>query len=224
MGRNASDNEAMDHRNGSAQPVRTQSSPARGLGAGFSLIELLVVVAIIVILTTVYLNSGSRAFQARKRLECERNLRSIYVALKTYSLDGKGFPDLPSAKTSEAVLSLLIPKYTTGTEFFICPGTKDAALPEAEPFANRRISYAYYQGQKSDSEASAPLLTDRQVNTRPKVVGDPLFSEDGRAPGNNHNKFGGNILFCDGNVQASEMRSAFALTNAPNVTQLNPKP
>ncbi|MDB6021531.1 MAG: hypothetical protein JWQ04_1388, partial [Pedosphaera sp.] len=126
--------------------------------------------------------------------------------------------------TSEPVLSMLVPRSTTGTEYFICPGGNDSALPEAQPFAERRISYAYYMGHTLKDGADQPLLSDRQVNTGPKLPGQPLFSADGKKPGANHNKYGGNIMFCDGNVQKSPALAAFSLTNAPNVVLLNPKP
>jgi prepilin-type processing-associated H-X9-DG protein len=51
-----------------------------------------------------------------------------------------------------------------------------------------------------------------------------VFSPDGKKPGNNHNKFGGNFLFCDGNVQTTPARLAFPLPQATNVILLNPKP
>jgi len=195
---------------------------ARG---GFSLIELLIVVAIIFILFTLFLSSGSKSFQTKQLANCGRNLQNIYVALKTYSLDDKDlFPALTNAQTSEPVLSQLIPRYTTGTEFFTCPGSKDSALPEAQPFADRKISYAYYMGHSVKGGADQPLLSDRQVNTSDKLQGQPLFSADGKKPGNNHNKFGGNVMFCDGNVQTSPALAAFNLTNAPNIVLLNPKP
>jgi prepilin-type processing-associated H-X9-DG protein len=191
----------------------------------FSLVELLIVTAIIIVLFTLYWSGGSRAFQTKQLAKCERNLQNIYVALKTYSLDNHDhLPALAGAQTSEPVLSQLIPRDTTGTEFFICPGGKDSALPDAQPFADRKISYAYYMGRTLTDGADQALLSDRQVNTDAKLPGQPLFSADGKKPGNNHNKYGGNLMFCDGSVQTSPASSAFTLTNPPNVVLLNPKP
>jgi prepilin-type N-terminal cleavage/methylation domain-containing protein/prepilin-type processing-associated H-X9-DG protein len=191
----------------------------------FSLVELLVVMAIIVILFTLYWSGGSKSFQTRQMSKCELNLQNIYVALKTYSLDNHDLlPALTNAQTSEPVLSQLIPRDTTSTEFFICPGGSDSPLPEAQPFADRKISYAYYMGHTLNDGGDQALLSDRQVDTNPKVPGQSLFSADGKKPGNNHNKYGGNIMFCDGNVQKSPASSAFNLTNAPGVVLLNPKP
>jgi prepilin-type processing-associated H-X9-DG protein len=191
----------------------------------FSLLELLIVMALIITLFTLYWSGGSKSMQLRQIASCNKNLQHIYGALNTYALDNSDkLPELTNAATSEPVLSLLVPRCTTGTEYFICPGTHDSSLPEAQPFADRRISYAFYMGHTLKDGADQPLVSDRQINTGPKSSGQPLFSADGKPPGANHNKFGGNVMFCDGNVQSSGVNSAFTLTNAPGVTLLNPKP
>src|SRR5882672_11683165 len=137
-------------------PVIAPRRPRRGPGfhhprtTGFSLLELLIVVALIFVLFTLYFSRGSKSYQLKQMTACERNLQNIFVALKTYAQDNQDrFPALTGAKTSEAALSQLVPKYTTGTEFFICPGSKDAQLADAKPFADDRISYAYYMGHKA---------------------------------------------------------------------------
>lgn len=202
-----------------------RSGPAISVAYAFSLLELLLTVAIIVVLFTLYFSSGSQEYQARKLRECENNLQNIYAALRTYATDNNGaLPGLAQAKTSEAPLSLLVPKYTTGAEYFICPGSKDKPLPDAQPFANRKISYAYYMGRKLTDGDRVPLMSDEQVNTLPKTAGQLVFSPNGKPPGNNHNKYGGNVLFCDGDVQFSPPNAAFNLPTGPDVVLLNPKP
>ena len=182
-------------------------------------------VVIIFILFTLYLSSGSKSAQEKRLATCQGNLQSIYAALSTYSQDNNGaLPAIPGAQTSEAPLSRLVPKYTTGTEFFICPGGKDRPLPDAQPFADKKISYAYYMGRTLPDGPGAALVSDAQVDTAPKTPGQAVFSLDGKKPGNNHNKFGGNFLFCDGNVQYTPAQLAFALSPATNVVLLNPKP
>jgi prepilin-type processing-associated H-X9-DG protein len=205
------------------QSQRGNACVRPALSGGFSLLELLIVVAIIFVLTTLMWSSGSKSYQTTQKAACAKNLQNIYVALKTYSISAS-FPFLTNAQTSEPVLSQLIPRCTTGTEFFICPGSKDSPLPDAQPFADRKISYAYYMGHTVRDGADQALLSDRQVNTNSKLQGQPLFSADGKKPGNNHNKFGGNVLFCDGNVRTSPALAAFDLTNASNIVLLNPKP
>jgi prepilin-type N-terminal cleavage/methylation domain-containing protein/prepilin-type processing-associated H-X9-DG protein len=196
-----------------------------GAVRGFSLIELLIVMVLIIVMFTMYFGGGSRGFQTRQIAACAKGLDTMYIALKTYSLDNGGtFPALPGAQTSEPVLSLLIPKATTSTGCFICPGSKDKPVPDAESFATRKISFAYYMGESTAGGPGDPVVSDRQVNTNSKTAGQPLFSPDGKAPGNNHDKYGGNVLFCDGSVRSSPPAAAFDLTNAATVVLLNPNP
>jgi prepilin-type processing-associated H-X9-DG protein len=200
-------------------------APVVAPNAAFSLLELLIVAALIIIMSTLYYGGGSRSYQTRQIANCEKNFEFIFVALKTYSVDNDGkFPLLAGAQTSEPVLSQLVPRSTTRTEFFICPGSRDKDLPPAQPFARRTISYAYYMGHTAAEGADQPLASDSQVDTNAKFTGQLVFSPDGKRPGNNHNKYGGNIMFCDGSVRSTPARAAFDLTNAPNIVLLNPNP
>jgi hypothetical protein len=145
--------------------------------------------------------------------------------MKIYGMEHDGkFPAIEGAASSEAPLSLLVPKYTSKTDIFICPGSGDKELPETEPFEGRKISYAYYMGRKLEDGGDAPLMTDEQVDTGAKAKGDRVFSLDGKPPGNNHRKFGGIVLFCDGRAVAIEAAADRDLPCPENVKLLNPKP
>ena len=198
------------------QPPRVQ--------AGFSLIELLIVLALMLILTTMMWGFGSESRQHAAQRACRQNLQKIYVSLQIYANDFSGrLPATNNAATSEAPLSLLVPHYTVDTSIFICPGGKDSALPAGVPFAKRKISYAYYQGEHL-GDAQAPLMSDWQINPEPKQVGDFVFSVNGKPPGNNHHKYGGNFLFTDGHVELSPPQLSFSLVTTQGVVLLNPKP
>ena len=194
--------------------------------SGFSLLELLLVLGIMLVLGGLMYGTNSRSRQRAMQAACQKNLQTIALALQVYAGDFQSaFPVVKSAATAEEPLSLLVPRYTSATEPFICPGTKDAALPEAESFKDRRISYAYYMGWRVTNATAAAdaLVTDRQVNTLPKAVGQPLFSADGQGPGRNHSKFGGNILFSDGHAETVPAVAPINLTPPPGVTLLNPR-
>jgi prepilin-type processing-associated H-X9-DG protein len=130
---------------------------------------------------------------------------------------------MTGAKTSEEPLDLLVPRFTADTAIFICPGSKDAPLPAGESLTKHKISYAYYMGRGWGGTPSA-LVSDSQLNTQSKRVGEPVFSTTGKPPGSNHHQYGGNILFSDGHVELSPTQASFSLVLSQGVVLLNPKP
>ncbi|MCX7867080.1 prepilin-type N-terminal cleavage/methylation domain-containing protein [Limisphaera sp. VF-2] len=190
----------------------------------FSLVELLVVLVILCVLIGLSWAPAQRAAARRAREHCALQLRQMHVALELYARDhGGGYPALPSVRTAEPVLSLLVPRYTVATATFVCPASGDHPPPEAVPFAAGRISYAYYQGRRATEAARDPLVSDEQINSTAKTPGDPVFSPDGRPPGNNHGRLGGNVLFGDGSVRFTPPVAAFPLPLGPGVALLNPR-
>jgi prepilin-type processing-associated H-X9-DG protein/prepilin-type N-terminal cleavage/methylation domain-containing protein len=192
--------------------------------SGFSLIELLVTLALMIVIITMMWGFGSESRQHAAQRACRQNLEKIYVALQIYAGDFSGrLPAITNAQTSEEPLSLLVPHYTVDTSIFICPGGRDAPLPSGVSFANRKISYAYYTGQRL-GDAQQPLMSDRQINMLPRLAGDLVFSTTGKPPGNNHHKYGGNFLFCDGHAEMTPPQLSFSLATTQGIVLLNPKP
>lgn len=198
--------------------------PVRGrMACGFSLLELLVTLALMIIMFVMLYGRGSASNQQKQKQTCQKNLRTLFMALEVYANDHDGeFPVRAGAKTSEEPLSLLVPKYTSATEPFICPGSSDSKLPEGESFEKRRISYAYYMGRRL-SDSAEVLLSDAQINTESKIAGQQVFSKDGKKPGSNHHKYGGNFLFGDGHAEMSKAMARFSLVLTQGVVLLNPK-
>jgi prepilin-type N-terminal cleavage/methylation domain-containing protein len=191
---------------------------------GFSLIELLITLALMVIMISMLEGFASAKHQRTQKQLCADNLQKVYLALQIYANDFKGAqPAKTNAATSEEVLGALVPKYTADTGIFICPGGRDKTIPSGVPLEKLKISYAYYMGRRWD-ESQNVLLTDRQINTEPKRAGEMVFSSNGKAPGNNHHKYGGNFLLADGSVTASGPQLTISLTIPPGVVLLNPKP
>jgi prepilin-type N-terminal cleavage/methylation domain-containing protein len=189
----------------------------------FSLIELLIVMALILIMSAMLYSFSSPVHQRTQKELCADNLQKIFLALQIYSNDFGKFPQNTNAQTSEQVLDALVPRYTVDTSIFICPGGRDSGIPDGAPIGNSKISYAYYMGRgTNDSEEF--LMSDRQINTLSKNAGDQVFSLDGKSPGNNHHKYGGNVLFSDGSVQATPPMAAFSLAFSNGIVLLNPKP
>ena len=67
---------------------------------GFTLVELLVVMAIIGILTAMILPAIQRAIEAARRVQCLNNEKNIGLALRTFESRMKSFPPgLPTCRT-----------------------------------------------------------------------------------------------------------------------------
>lgn len=207
---------------------RMKTSRRPPVAPGFSLIELLITLALMVIMITMLWGFASAKHQRTQKQLCADNLQKIYLALQIYANDFKGaLPQNTNAVTSEEVLDVLVPKYSADTTIFICPGGRDSQIPSGEPLRQHKISYAYYMGRRLPSAPDGPqnvLLSDRQVDTEPKRAGEMVFSASGKSPGNNHHKYGGNFLMNDGSVQAGKAQLTFSLVGAPGVVLLNPKP
>ena len=199
-------------------PLAEASSPA-----GFSLIELLAVGAILPLLVTLYWGpSTSRNHEREAKKNCQTHLQKIYMAMDIYANDHVGsFPIVTGAVTSAEALEVLVPRYTADTAVFVCPGTKDPPLSAGESFRQHKISYAYYMGRRV-ADSQQVLMSDRQVDTRAKAAGELAFSDTGKPPGNNHDKLGGNLLFCDGRTEGTLPRLPFSLMLTQGVVLLNP--
>ena len=192
--------------------------------SGFSLIEMLITLALLCIMAAMLYGFGSASHQRSQKKLCADNLQKIFLAMQIYANDFHGaLPQNTNAVTSEDVLDELVPKYTADTTIFICPGGRDATFPSGEPLRRHKISYAYFMGRRLEVPQN-PLMSDRQINAEPKRAGEFVFSSTGKAPGNNHHKYGGNFLLCDGSVQDSPAQLTFSLAAAPGVVLLNPKP
>ncbi len=204
-------------------PAKESLVPACHGLAGFSMLEMLITVALILILTTMYWHSSS-GDRPRLRNACQQNLQKLYVALQIYSNDSGGkFPDVPRARSSEEALDVLVPRYDSDTSIFICPASGNPALPRGVSIAKGKVSYAYYMGRHPAGSTEA-LMSDAQVDTQAKAPGQLVFSDTGKAPGNNHQKSGGNLMFCDGHTQWTPSQASFSLSLTQGVTLLNPRP
>jgi hypothetical protein len=180
--------------------------------------------AIIIVLYTMMFGFGARQNQLRQKNKCRSNLQKMYVSLQIYANDSRGlFPVTTNAATSEAALAVLVPRYSADNSIFICPGSKDKRLTPDDSIANARISYAYYMG-RSETNSTAVLMSDRQLNTAAKVMGELAFSDTGKKPANNHHKYGGSFLFTDGSMNSSTPVLTIPLPLTTNIILLNPKP
>ena len=72
-------------------PLPTQNN--RRLRSGFTLVELLTVIAIIAILTAIILPVFSIVRENARRASCQSNMQKIATAVKQYELDNRQYPE-----------------------------------------------------------------------------------------------------------------------------------
>lgn len=101
---------------------------------GFTLVELLVSIAIMGVLATMMLPALSRAVESAKRAVCANNLRQVGMALMMYADEDDGlFPPIQEVDTPQCLAGPLpplmirgramYPEYLTDARVLICPSS-----------------------------------------------------------------------------------------------------
>jgi len=108
----------------------------RSRPAGFTLVEMLVVIGIIAILVAILYPVFSSARIKAKQARCASNLHQLVVALKQYAEDYRAYPPWPSfdsvAGRFTGGFSALYPDYITDAGLLICPDDTKAVTREKQ--------------------------------------------------------------------------------------------
>lgn len=140
------------------------TAPRSERRAGFTYVELIAVMAIILLLMTLLLPTFLRARDSARGSACRSNLQQIATALHLYAQDYNGrFP--PSADTALMALQ----PFTKNYGVLSCPTEPRASLEHyhvghAVQLPDQRLvlqsSYLYRPGFANDSPADTPLVRD----------------------------------------------------------------
>jgi prepilin-type N-terminal cleavage/methylation domain-containing protein len=125
-------------------------SPGHSSGrrAGFTLVELLVVISVLGILSSLFLPAIGRSKALASRAQCMNNLRQIGSAVRLYAMDHQGrvptfASEQPFWRTGLHPFLGLPPQPTKSDRIFICP--KDPAW-FGYPYSSHGFSSYQYNG------------------------------------------------------------------------------
>lgn len=122
---------------------------------GFTLIEVLVVVAIIALLVAILLPSLSKAREHARRTQCASNAHQITVACTFQSEDTPAKVYAATGSTGSDSLNHIFPRYMKGPRTALCPSTRNVIREDRKSY-----SQLYDRMVLDDLEASAANALD----------------------------------------------------------------
>ncbi len=156
-----------------SRPSRSSTTPGSGERAGFTLIELMTVVAIISILAAVATPGVSSAIRQAQMNAAMQNAKQLSTALRSYASDYDGvFPGTVDFVTEEEygnsneVFAALMPDYIDTERIFKVPGSAWGARvdgrmeDEGERLEPGENHWAYIAGLTTGSRSDWPLIVD----------------------------------------------------------------
>lgn len=154
---------------------------------GFSLVEILVVIGIIVILLAITVPIAMRLTAGNRLMACEGNLHRIYQALRMYRLDEGGFPPYyytpdPGTIHGRGLLTLTDLGYLKSFKPLRCPMDTGSYAAGCAPSDFRLDApYAYdaedplsYQWIDPDATPTGGIPAFKYLTARGLAPGDPL--------------------------------------------------
>jgi prepilin-type N-terminal cleavage/methylation domain-containing protein/prepilin-type processing-associated H-X9-DG protein len=201
----------------------------RHLGAAFTLVELLVVMAVIAVLVAMLLPVTAKAKARAKLVLCTGNLKEIGTAFHLFALEHGSFPmKLPVAQggtleLNPAQMGLLslqpnnfaaLSNHLGNPKMLVCPADKRASKGEFPTLSHQNVSYLAGV-HATPAEPDSILSLDRNVALADPAARPPVSAREGfvntRWTSELHENRG-NILFADTRVEQRKSGPVLALS------------
>ena len=192
----------------------------RARNAGFTFIELFLVISIIGILAAILLPGLAKARESARRTACVSNVRELGLAIHMYSIEHKGELPWSGGGNDARCFAGLVPEYTGDPGIYMCPSDPQydpnipltsTGLGEDDSF---RESYDYlgaWTNQPITIDLENPIVKDPNI----PLVWD-VFSASRYVRFASHIPAGGNVSYIDGRVEFKRRRQ----WRAPNLPAL----
>src|SRR5688500_12596887 len=111
--------------------MKTRSFVPRRHRRGFTLVEMLIVLGVILVLISLLVPSMGRIRDQSRRVHCLNNVRQLALAAIAYATDDdEGHYIPPSSSNQGDNFSFWYPKYVSDLRIFVCPSTANVVRPE----------------------------------------------------------------------------------------------
>jgi prepilin-type N-terminal cleavage/methylation domain-containing protein/prepilin-type processing-associated H-X9-DG protein len=176
--------------------------------AGFTLVEMLIVVAIIALLIGLLVPTVSRGKDLANRTRCQGNMRELVMAANQFAKDNDVYPDRDKwlrEESSQGIRSGQLYKYTGEAKLFRCPADLELLSSDSGGRSARLGSYKFNSWWH---QRNANVLPDMSLAvmfmepaTGENADTSPSFDPSSTPTLSDRHGNGGNLAFGDGHTE-----------------------
>jgi len=198
-------------------------------GRGFTLVELLLVIAIIGLLAALLLPVLSRARGRADQVYCLNNLRQIGLSYRLWSGDHGGELPMQLSVTNGGTQEYLrtpavfrhvqvLSNILAQPKILTCPADAREPAPDWPAMQNHHLSYLLGIEARLDQPLSL-LAADRNISSVTLPDGTPVLVNASARWTETQHRWRGNVLLCDGSAHITDdeqLRDALRGNFTPN--------